>query len=303
MNPRKYRVEKGKGNTALQRWLEMTLTSNRDLLPHLSALLMSRQIRTWVEEEQGDSVKLKIYIPYFEGVRDYLDSIKKLFDVEDVRVVVKEIKDENWSTSWQRFFDVRRVGERIVLKPPWRDYEPKNGDIVLEIEPKSAFGTGYHPTTAGTLILMEKYISPGMKVLDMGCGSGILSIAAARLGAGSILGVDNDPNCIRESRQNYREALQKHTHMTPRSTFKISDAFSGVEGKFDTVVINVNTGFIMQHLESVSEHTRQGGFFISGSVIDEKLTSMRKKLRALGMELVEKQEYQNWLGVVFKKIR
>ena len=111
-------------------------------------------------------------------------------------------KESDWRESWKKHFGVQRIGRALVVKPSWTQYRLKGGEIVIEIDPGMAFGTGQHPTTAMCLRALEELVRPGMRVLDLGCGSGILAIAAAKLGAARVLALDIDPNAVRAAREN-----------------------------------------------------------------------------------------------------
>ena len=288
------------GQTKLQKWYEMEITTRQDFLPQLTGLLMSQKIQSWAQEEEGDRVRLLVYIPHLEGIEEHVRRLEELLTVERTRVVTREIQDKDWAHSWQQFFEVIRVGKNLVIKPPWKDYDPKPGDIVLEIEPKMAFGSGYHPTTAGTLALLEKHMKPGTSVLDMGCGSGILSIVAARLKAETIVMADYDPICIRESKENYKNARKKHREMTGQVDFITSDGFAGLKGTYDNILVNVNTDFILSVIEKIAAFLAPGGLFITGSIGGDRVEEMTCRAKDLGLELVDTVPREGWIGMVFR---
>ncbi|MFP4497772.1 MAG: 50S ribosomal protein L11 methyltransferase [Vulcanimicrobiota bacterium] len=286
----------------MQKWLEVQMCTTPDFLPHLISLLVSQKIKSWVEEEGENQVKITIYIPYFEGVEKYLAPFKSLMDVKKIQVVAREIEDENWAESWKKFFTILHIGERFVLKPPWAEYQPEENEIVIEIEPRMAFGTGYHPTTVGTLRLMEKHIKPGMKVLDMGCGSGILSLAAAELGASEVIGMDYDEICIRESAENYRLAQKKNPALTSGCQFVLSDGFEKVTEKYDAVLVNIFTSFILHYQQAISDSLKPGGLFVSGSIGSGKMEDVILGFDMVNMILLEKIEENGWEGAVFQRL-
>jgi ribosomal protein L11 methyltransferase len=288
----------------MQKWYEVVLTTDKDFLPELTVMLACLHIESWVEEEEKDKVHLKIYIPSYEdikGTEEYIQEFTERLKSGRIQIEVREIEDQNWATSWQKFYEVVRIGNRTVVKPPWIDYEEKPDDIVIEIEPRMAFGSGYHPTTAGTLVLAEEYIKPGMSILDMGCGSGILAIASAYLGASSIVGADYDEICIRESEENYDKALKRSPRITKDVRFILSDGFREIDGQYDIVMVNVHTQFILDNIKNITDSIKPGGYFISGSVSPLNLDEVIEKLQTNGMHLLKTREQEGWMGVVFKK--
>ncbi len=289
-------------STNIQKWYEMEITARQDFLPHLTGLLLSQKIQSWAEEEENGQVKLMVYIPHMEGIEENVRRLEELLSVDKTRVVTREIQDQDWAHSWQQFFPVTRIGRGIVIKPPWKDHElpPEPGDIVIEIEPRMAFGSGYHPTTAGTLELVEEYMRPGCRLLDMGCGSGILSIVASRMGAGEILMADYDPICIRESRENYTTARKKYHDMTGQVEYIVSDGFEKIRGSFDIILVNVHTDFILSVIHRIGESLSPGGLFITGSIGTDRVEEMTRRGEDLGMKLLKTSLREGWMGMVFE---
>ncbi len=290
------------GDILKRKWLEVTFVSERDFLPHLEGILISKKIKKWIEEEREGKVFIKIYIPYFEGVEGYITSLKGMVKAR-TQIVVKDIEGKDWSLSWKRFFKVEKVGDIFVLKPPWEKYVPKEGEKVIEMEPRMSFGTGYHPTTRLTLLLIEKFVREGMDVLDVGCGSGILTIASSLMGAKRVVGVDNDGVCIKESVENYKKAQEKHRNMTLNYSFFESDGFSNVSGSFDAITINVNPDFILANVKNIHAHTKNGGYFLTGSVTLESQGDIVDEFKKYSFEKVYQVEKNGWLGVAFRKLR
>lgn len=285
----------------MEKWIEMTLTCEKDFLPHLTGLLMSRKIMKWAEEDENGNVHLKIYFPYFPEIEENINSLRKYLDIEQVRCVTREIEDEDWAYSWQKFFEIERVGERMVIKPPWKEYKREEGEIVLEIEPRAAFGSGYHPTTKLTLMLAEKYIKPGMNVLDMGCGSGILTILAAYLSASKATAVDYDEIAVKEAQKNIGGENLKEKGFETEITVKVSDGFENVDGKFDVIMINVFTDFVTDNLEEAKRALKPEGFLLTGSVEEEsKGIRLFEEAEKLGFRLIDKMELNGWTGLALQ---
>lgn len=287
----------------MDRWIEMTIICDRDFLPHLTGLLMSQNIKTWAEEEDNNQIRLKVYLPYYKELMKNVESLKKLLEVEKVKVLTAEIDDENWAVSWQRFFNVEHIGRDIVIKPPWEDYSPKEGEIVLEIEPRDAFGSGFHPTTKLTLILAREKIKPQMRIMDMGCGSGILTLLALHLQAESVSALDLDPIAVRETLRNVNETFAGCPQMIEKAIVELSDGFEKIGGsdRFDLMMININTGFLMDNMNEAFSYMKPGGFLITGSVELEQEAQFKKITEELGIEIVENMNMDGWSGFVLQK--
>lgn len=287
----------------MKKWIELTLTCERDFLPHLSSLLMANKISKWAEEEEDGRVRLKIYFPYLEEILPNIENLKQLLDVEKVQILTAEIDNEDWAVSWQKFFQVERVGKNIVIKPPWENLDPKEGEMIIEIEPRMAFGSGFHPTTKLTLILAEKYLKPGMNVLDMGAGSGILSILALKMGAGKILALDYDEIAVKEARLNLAGTFRNEPDKLEKIQVDVSDGFQAVpdEERFDLVMINVNTRFIVSCLEDVAKYLKTGGIFVTGSIEGTKAEFVNSISPDMGLVEIDQEEMDGWVGVAFKK--
>ncbi len=279
----------------------MTITCKKDFLPHLTGLLMTQKIKKWVKEEDEESVRLIVYIPYFEELKDNINALTELLEVENVRVIKREIDDEDWSHSWQKYFPVEHIGEKIVVKPPWEDYTRSEGEILLKIKPGMAFGSGFHPTTKLTMILTEKHIKPGMKVLDMGCGSGILTILAYRLGARKIVAVDNNPVSVGEAAENIESELSEEFDCENIS-ISISDGFESLESRdFDLIMVNINTEFVIDNIDNMAKHLKSGGIFVTGSTDASRQEKLLERASKIGLKEIEKLELERWTGVVFRK--
>ncbi|MCE1248910.1 MAG: 50S ribosomal protein L11 methyltransferase [Firmicutes bacterium] len=292
------------------KWIELTISCKKDFLPQLTGLLMVQKIKTWAEEEEGDLVKLKVYIPYYEELEPNIENLKKLLDIQQVQVVQKEIEDENWAVTWQKYFSIEKIGSRIVIKPPWEDYSPSENDLVLEIEPRMAFGSGFHPTTRLTILLEEKYVKPGVKVLDMGCGSGILSILASMLGAGRIYAVDNDPIAIRETEENVKLASQKSPEysnmpqmITPILSEGFQTLFSNEETRiFDLIMVNISPIFLIDNIKEIAGFVADDGIFLTGSAEHSRIKDLEIAAKEAGLEEFDRIEMDGWIGIAYKKM-
>jgi ribosomal protein L11 methyltransferase len=152
-------------------------------------------------------VTLRTYLPLDERAEDARARIEQaLWHLGHMRSVgllrVQQLEEQDWADAWKQYYTIQRIGERAVVVPSWLEYEAQPGDLVLRLDPGMAFGTGLHPTTQLCVAALEHYVQPGGQVLDLGCGSGILAITAAKLGAGAVLALDTDSIAVDATREN-----------------------------------------------------------------------------------------------------
>ncbi|MBF1158247.1 MAG: 50S ribosomal protein L11 methyltransferase, partial [[Eubacterium] sulci] len=175
----------------------------------------------------------------------------------------------------------------------WCEYEPSEEDIVIEIDPGMAFGTGTHATTMLCIRMIEKYMSDGYKVLDVGSGSGILSIAAAKLGASDVLGIDIDEDAVRVSNENY-----ELNGVSDRAKAIVGDLTVGVDYKANIVVANLLADIVMRLSKDVTRHLEEKGIFITSGILTEKSEAVEKCMIECGFEIVEKAILGEWCSIV-----
>ena len=201
-------------------------------------------------------------------------------------------RDEDWAREWKRGLGPRVVTERIVTKPSWAEYDATPGQIVLDIDPQMAFGTGEHATTRGCLRLLDRAIREGDRVLDVGSGSAILSVAAARLGAGEVVAVEYDP----DSNINARENL---VHNRVEDRVRLVEAmadpeFLAEQGTFDLILANILSGVIRPLLPSLRQALRGGGRLIVSGIMQTEREEVLASATAAGLRLGEEDREEEW---------
>jgi len=201
--------------------------------------------------------------------------------------------DSAWKDKWKEYFKPFRVSDRIVIKPTWEEYDAKDGDLILEIDPGMAFGTGTHETTSMCIEMIEKYLKPGDSVLDAGCGSGILSIAAALLGAQKVLGVDIDETAVEVAREN----IEKNG-VADVADARYGDLTRGVDFRGDLVVANLMAELICLLSPDVPAHLSDGGIFISSGILTEKEEMVTADLKKAGFGIKEINRKGEWCCIV-----
>ena len=206
--------------------------------------------------------------------------------------------DSEWKDNWKEFFKPTLVSERILVCPTWEQYELSSeekeaGVKILKIDPGMAFGTGTHETTSLCLKAMEKYMKPGDSVLDVGCGSGILSIAADLLGAGDVLGIEIDPVAVEVSRENLElNGCGPHVRAIE------GDLTKGVDYKADVVVANLMADLVMMLSKDVRAHMKPGAKYISSGITDEKLEEVKASILDCGFDIDEVVTDGMWCAIV-----
>ena len=214
-------------------------------------------------------------------------------DLGPLTVDVYVEDDSEWKDNWKEFFKPKKVGKRIVVKPTWYDYEKEEGDLVIEIDPGMAFGTGTHETTSLCLRLMEDYMQDGDKVLDVGCGSGILAIAGALLGSPEVLGVEIDPVAVEIAQENL-----KLNGVTGVARAQYGDLTKGIDFKAEIVVANLMADLVMMLSADVAKHILPGGKYISSGILVEKRDQVAAVIRDCGFDIMEIREDGMWCAIV-----
>lgn len=250
-------------------------------------------------------VDVKGYLPMDEFLMGKLENLKQELEILKLRmgkiptiIHEHEVKEEDWANSWKAYYKPEKIGEKTVVKPSWEDYEAKEGEIILELDPGMAFGTGNHATTSLCINLLEKYVKPEMNVIDVGCGSGILGILALKLGANSVQSLDYDNVAVRVSKENM--IINKMPH--ERYSVKQSDLLSEATGKADLMVANIVADIIIKLLPNVHNNLKKDGFIISSGIIVERKEDVIETLEKYDFEVVEVVEKKGWVAIVAKSV-
>jgi len=209
------------------------------------------------------------------------------------RVFYRSLDEEDWAESWKAFFWPEKVSARIVVKPTWRDYHPTGDELVLEIDPGMAFGTGTHPTTSLSMQLLEKHLRPDDRLLDVGTGSGILLVAASLLGAAEVHGIDNDPVAVNVAQQN----LVLNAMPADRCRAWAGDLVGGVTAHYDVVVANILAPVILGLLPDIRGVLAPEGRFICSGILESQQDEVVAKARALGFKLIEAVAREEWVAL------
>ena len=250
-----------------------------------------------------EGVTIKAYFPDSEDITDKLDMVRDRIERIPLRetgkslgqVTVSEVYEKDWSETWKKYYKPVRIGKRIVIKPTWEEYEKEDEDIVIELDPGMAFGTGTHETTILCIEALEKYMNEGALVYDVGCGSGILSVVAARLGARKVIGIDIDELCVKVSKENI-----SINGVEDLVEVRKGNLLDSVNEKADIIVSNIIAEVIINMVPDLKAYINDDGIFIASGIITEKLSSVMDALRNNGFNIVEEKIMNDWAVVIAK---
>ena len=272
--------------------------SSKPFLPDLiSGIMWEFEINGISEEENH----LLVFVNEDSQVDTTLISkeMEKLKDVEIIKsysVQAEILEDKNWNEIWEQSREVIMVSKRVIIKPSFKDYKQKGNEIVLTIDPKMSFGTGEHQSTKIVINLMEKCVKPDIKVLDVGSGTGILSLAAVKLGAMKAIAVDNDNVCYENCIENCR--INNESDRIQVIEGVISDV---EEIAFDLILANIQKNILIEIADEISNKIKKGGIVIlSGLMIGDE-SDVISRYKTIGFDLVEIKTMDEWIGIVVKK--
>ena len=271
-----------------------------DILPELPEDDGAAQISFYVELEED--VETLIH-----NVKAGLIELSAYTDIGTGRLEVSETEDTDWINNWKEFFKPFRVDDTIVIKPTWEELtDRKEGDLIIEIDPGTSFGTGAHETTKLCIHGMKQYMIPEAVVLDAGSGSGILSILAKKLGAKEVIGIDIDPNATTSAAMNaevnHLELEEGKLHFTTGNIIE-DDGIRNEIGKekFDLVVANILADVIIPLSSVIAENLKPGGIFISSGIINMKEEAVREALLKNHFTILKVNRMGDWVSFVAKK--
>jgi len=259
-----------------------------------------------IAEKMGEDVKVTGYYPADEramdavaDVRARLESLKGMdlgIDFGKLEVLSGKVNEEDWAECWKAYYKPFKIGQRLAIRPSWTEYDAQPGDLVIELDPGMAFGTGTHETTALCASWLEELVVPGVKAMDLGTGTGILAIAAALLGARDVLATDIDPVAVRVARENARI---NHVDGVVRAAE--ADVLQGIGETADLVIANIITDVIVRIAPAVFDHVNAGGVFLCSGISRCRWDEIIEALQGAGFEAIEKREKGEWAAFAAKK--
>ena len=248
----------------------------------LEGIMRARDEHVWdyVDPEVIEDLQGNPYVCFY--LQEGEDDPAAMAIARGYDFTLTHVDDEDWLHKWEEYFVPTKITDRFVVKPAWRDYEAKEGEAVIVIDPGLAFGTGTHATTFLTLRLMEKYLQPGESVLDVGSGSGILSIGAVMLGAGEVTAIDLFEDAVESTEKN---AALNGCEKKIRA--RQGDLTKGVDVKADMVVANLMADLVKMLSGDAAKHLKGRSLYISSGILDEKEADVTEAIRSAGFEIVE----------------
>ncbi|HBG4410542.1 TPA: 50S ribosomal protein L11 methyltransferase [Clostridioides difficile] len=262
----------------------------------------------YVEEEvfkknEEDDVLIKTYVSEEKNVMEFVEIIKQKvlglkdfgIDIGEGSVSLDQVNEADWANAWKAYYKPTKVGQRVVVKPTWEDYAMQEGDLIIELDPGMAFGTGTHETTSMCIRELEKYVNKDSKVFDIGCGSGILAIAAAKLGAKEVVAVDLDEVAVKVAKENVLEnKVEKSVSVMHGNLTDV------IKDKADVIVANIIADIIKILAKDVQNFMKEDAIFISSGIILDKVEEVKESLIENGFEIVEVQKLGEWSAIVSK---
>ena len=252
-----------------------------------------------------DGVRVKAYLAETSFLLETVEEIKLAinnltkFDIDLGHnvVTVQEVDEEDWATAWKKYYHPVKISNRFTIVPTWEDYERVNTDeLIIELDPGMAFGTGTHPTTVMCLQALEKTVQSASSVIDVGTGSGVLSIGAAKLGASKIHALDLDEVAVRSAIENI--ALNKVNDIVQVTHGNLLD---NVDEQADIVVANILAEIIMTFTDDAFTIVKDGGLFITSGIIATKKEDVRESLQQAGFEIEEVMMMEDWVTIISRK--
>lgn len=253
---------------------------------------------------ETEVVTEKAYLPVNGELEGRLQSFRQELNILESRgvsiapgiITTSELQDEDWSDTWKQYFHTEKPGERVVIKPTWESYAPQADEVVIELDPGAAFGTGTHATTSMCIRQLEKLVEPGMTVFDVGTGSGILAIIAAKLGAGSVQAVDYDDAVLKIVQENLAQNNVQDVVSVDRS-----DLMQNVHGRAKLVIANIIADIIIRLFEQLDGHLEEGGVLLASGIIEDRTEDVLAAAAAHGYAAAERMESRGWACIMFKR--
>ncbi len=287
-------------------WLEVSVEVEAEAAEAVAEVL-SRYVHRGVAIEAGpdgwhtDPVFVRAYVPVDDELWERRKQIEEaLWHLGQIRSIpepsFRSVAEEDWTEAWKKRLKVLHIGERIVIQPSWLDYDAGPQDIVIRLDPGMAFGTGLHPTTQLCLRALEEFVRPGMEVLDVGTGSGILAIAAAKLGAGTVLAVDSDSQAVRVARSNVMDNGERERVRVEQGSL------AEVSGYYDLVVVNILTRVIVELVEKgLAERMRPDAILITAGITVDRASEVSAAFERGGLQLVDQRQQDDWMSLVGRR--
>ena len=237
---------------------------------------------------------IHVYIKQEKDALECIEFIKARLDAEGIEyeTSIVGVNEEDWANNWKQYYHTQRIGKRIIVTPSWEEYTPAEGEVQMRLDPGMAFGTGTHDTTRLCLELLEEVVTPETRILDVGTGSGILSVGGVLLGAPSALGVDIDPVAVKVANEN-----AEINEVSGKTEFVCGDLTDKVHGKFEIVTANIVADVIIRLLSTVKNYLLKGGVLIVSGIIDTRADEVENACHEAGFITEKRLEHGGWVAI------
>ena len=243
---------------------------------------------------------VSLVLPADQNYNMAISFIRERLESEGVesKIEIVGVNEEDWANSWKKYYTTLHIGKRTVIVPMWEEYEAKEGEIVVKMDPGMAFGTGSHETTRLVIELLEKYTKQGVRMLDVGTGSGILAICASKLGAGECKAYDIDPVAVKVANENIAESGQTNV------TCEVSDLLKQVDldgGKYDLVCANIVADIIIRMTPDIGRFMKDDCVLLCSGIIKERADDVTAKLNDYALKVIERIDDNGWCALAVMK--
>lgn len=249
-------------------------------------------------KQDRENAIIHIYISECDNAAEALEFLKARLEAEKIPFDLSSfgVGDKDWNENWKKYFHTIEIGEKLAVVPSWENYENIDNRTVLNIDPGAAFGTGTHATTSLCLELLQNYVTEETKMLDIGCGSGILSLASVLLGAAEALGIDIDAQSVKTANEN-----AQINNITKKCQFVVGDLLDKVSGKYDVVCANIVADVIIRLLPDAKTFMADGSVLIVSGIIDIRKDDVLKAVCENQFKVVHEKYRDNWCAFVLEK--
>lgn len=241
--------------------------------------------------------RVSLFITEDKNPAEYTGFLNERFDAAQIecKLDITGIDETDWENEWKKYYFPVHIGDNLVIVPAWQEYDAKPNEITVKMDPGLAFGTGTHETTRLCAAALEKYLKPGASVLDVGCGSGILSIAAKKMGAGYTFGCDIDPVAVRVAKEN---AVENGVICE----YGVSDLLKSVTGEYDIVCANIVADILVRMAPDAARCVKDGGIIIASGIIADRCGEVETAMCENGFEVLDRQSENDWRALILKKL-
>jgi ribosomal protein L11 methyltransferase len=287
----------------MSRWLELAVQVPREAEEAAADILRRFAPRGVAIEATGEAMVVKAWLPDVAGIASQRRAVRRALASLPATLRTRWLREEDWAEAWKAFFPVLHVSRRLVICPAWRSYRARAGESVIRLDPGMAFGTGQHPTTLMCLLALEQTVRPGADVLDLGTGSGVLALAAARLGATGVLALDNDPQAVQAARENVRLNSLEAIVRAEEGTLDPSTALraGSPPHQFAVIAANISPSVIVELAAAMAATLNPGGVLIAGGFSERRSADVAAALTAAGVTVERTLSDGEWRTVVGRR--